>query len=197
MNINDIIDTEENVFYVIQNGFGKMFNTLNTSAFLYEENAQTYIDQVYAVALSLSLVGILSIFLVVFVIVKPTVWLVEDNKHSVLMLFTEIPFAVIQSFQLRCNDRLARLRKEKEEHMKEGNELNQLDYDNNAIDRSQEDNTPENKVRVRAAIRTSVKSNQSFEWGKRHTTLLQISSLIAICLIYFVSSYIKILIFLL
>ena len=54
--------------------------------------------------------------------VKPTVWIVDDNKLEILLLFTDIPMNVLQGFEKKCLARLAHLQKQKDEFLKQGNE---------------------------------------------------------------------------
>lgn len=106
------------------------------------------------------------------------------------MLFTEIPFAVVQSFENHCKERLFRIQQERELSNKEA------DYD--LPEQMEEDLNPgpaEESVLIAAdkgKSRTGNRSSkiiQSSGFSKRHYTLFQISTIIAACLIYFVVTY--------
>jgi hypothetical protein len=63
-----------------------------------------------ALALVFLCAGIIAIVIVVFVVVRPKVLVVEQNKESVLLLFADIPANLISAFQQKMTKRLASLR---------------------------------------------------------------------------------------
>lgn len=111
-------------------------------------------------------------------------------------MFTEIPLAVIRGFKLRCEERILRLQREKEEFQKEG------------VEEGGFSNVPDTSVNHEDDL-ASVRSNKYREsgiagadrhtrkleivetggWSQRHTTLLKISSVLAVSAIYFSTTY--------
>ena len=96
-------NTEENTFFILRNSLGMLFSTinrvvlsfliyfciicsgemldrLNTSAFMYETDISLSVDTMKTWALTLLLVGILSIGFVIIFVVKPVVWLVKGMQ---------------------------------------------------------------------------------------------------------------------
>lgn len=173
---------------------------LNNSVLMYQSAVWDHIDTIKSVMLTLTIFSVVLIFMLVMFIIKPMIWLVEgislllviikvDNKHGVIMLFTEIPLSIIRSFEYHCKDRLIRIQQEREQQNKE---VAMSEISDTNLERVDEQNVPLTKDSLEKENRSSerpVQVNSNIGLSKRYFTLLQISAITAACLIYFVVTY--------
>jgi hypothetical protein len=94
-------------FYIIRNADNAILNALNQSAFLYQVGSANSISTLGIWSISLMIAPLGCLVLVVFLLVRPTVRTIEDNKLAVLRLFLDIPLQLIQVFRSRISRRLA------------------------------------------------------------------------------------------
>ena len=190
------------------NSVGPFFVALNDSTFRYDVSSREYIRLIGNLAISLTVVSIVSIFLVIIFAVKPAVWLVEgmllifiliyfiDNKQQVLMLFVEIPATVVASLKNRCEKRLLLIRLEREMFNREGVEdgdgniqCNIEDAENN-IANFETDGLVNTDDKADISQTRDVSAQDNFlHLSGRHFTLLKISSILVVCIIYFIVTY--------
>lgn len=110
-----------------------------------------------------------------------------------LLLFTEIPFSVIESFHARTLSRANKLRQTREMHLKgEAVSFDQISYDYVEEHQSGNGQLTQDAPKIEKNKNRNERSKtitESSGWSKRHWTLLKISSIIALCVIYFVVTY--------
>ena len=175
LQLSQIQDTEPTTFFVLRNGFGDLLSYMNTSCGYFEMSARNSVAIFTVWALCLSLCSIFIVLCVIFLAVKPTIWMIEDNKLSVLMLFTEIPLPIIALFKNRCKERLEKF-------------TNNAD-DTVAIDKVEKDENIVNEFnfeKYKSEGREVLGVNDS---ASRYFALMRISVALGACIIYFISTY--------
>ena len=231
-------------YYVMRNGLGRganadgtldLLTALNTTCFMYQADSIALLSTMRGWSIFFLLIGIFVMVLVIFVIVRPRVMLVERNKENVLLLFSDIPYNLIQIFQQRSSKRLAALRavmngegavgseedvedetqateaafkqadEEAKKHKKESGEDEEDEEDENAVNgvksaaasgstsdgkdvmTAQGVTLTERQIRKAAAKSKRIEGNASFI--SRNITLLKISILVALTIVYYAISY--------
>eukprot|EP00455_Lapot_gusevi_P044792 TRINITY_DN5642_c0_g1_i10.p1 TRINITY_DN5642_c0_g1~~TRINITY_DN5642_c0_g1_i10.p1 ORF type:complete len:804 (-),score=195.75 TRINITY_DN5642_c0_g1_i10:184-2379(-) len=114
------------VYFVLSNALGPLFRLLHTTVGQYSQVAVQQSDTMQTWALSLTITSLLILALVVMLVVRPTVYTVENNKEEVLVLFTDIPPTLLQQFSKKCERRLLQLIHSRD-HGRDENDDNEWD----------------------------------------------------------------------
>ena len=112
------------VFFVIKNGPENILKLMNASSSMYVDNVSSHTDAMEAVSLGLTVGSVLLLTFVMCVLVRPPVYDVERNKENVLILFLDVPAAVVRDFQRRCAKHLNQLVSSNDDNADDG----ALDY---------------------------------------------------------------------
>jgi hypothetical protein len=212
-----LLTTQTDMFYVIVNGWGSLFTALKASASDYAQCGVAMVSEMSAWAVSLTCVGVVVLFLVSMIIVKPTLWSVEDEKQEILLLFTDIPMPILQAFEVRCKNRLQTI-----QDLAAGTEKDDLADDDGGLDagmdeaggasadevddvfqddreRVTDEDAFANAIRKvgkatskeeqRRERRRQASEDRSSGFSSRHINLLKVSSLGVLTLIYMVVTY--------
>lgn len=132
--------------------------------------------------------------------------IIVDNKHEVLMLFTEIPIPIIKAFRIHSEDRLARLHREREQALRDGDEIADPDQycENEVFDENDNllSNHGDKGGDPDSSVRAEVKPEKSKDYSRnrqiteannsfisRYLTFFKICSILAVCVIYFGVTY--------
>jgi hypothetical protein len=107
----DALPTQPDVFFLVANGLGGVYDALHKSAQDYDDSALSTVPLIATWAITLTVMSIISTVLVIFIIVKPTVWRVEDEKQDIIFLFMDLPPAVLSRFIMKCQTRLSYMEK--------------------------------------------------------------------------------------
>ena len=107
----DALTTQPDVFFLVANGRGGVYDALHTSAQDYDDTALHLVPRIAAWAIALTVISITLTVFVILVIVKPSVWRVEDEKQEIIFLFMELPPAVLGKLIMKCQSRLSHIEK--------------------------------------------------------------------------------------
>jgi hypothetical protein len=110
LGLHDALNTQSDVFFLVANGFSGVYTALHASDDAYLEQGVQAVPFMAAWAISLTVVSIVVTLMVTWLIVKPTVWRVEDERQEILFLFLDLPKALLLSFAAKSEARLAALR---------------------------------------------------------------------------------------
>ena len=159
---------------------------------MYVDDTSLITRQIYVWALTLTIFSIIFVLIVVIFIAKPTIWLIEENKQSVLFLFTHIKPSILNSFQKKCSERLKKLQLARDDAVADEEEDFALKFNNENIEDSELDNKTVEVSNEDAQMKlqdTSIDQKKSSRFGSHHFTLLKFVSLILLSFVYFFTSY--------
>jgi len=111
LGLHDALNTQPDVFFLVANGLSGVFTALEASSDDFLAQGMQAVPFMAAWAISLTVVSIIVTLMVTWVIVKPTVWRVEDERQEILFLFLDLPKALLVSFAAKSNARLVALQR--------------------------------------------------------------------------------------
>ena len=196
---DSIFDFIDPTFFVLKNGLSTIHPKLIEAVNLRAEQATLRVTDVRVVALTLTIISIVLMFVVLLVVIKPIVWAIDDNRQSILVLFTEIPQNFLLTFKHKCEERLTRLSRARDEFLNAGFSIDD-GIDESNFNESIEEQAAQPLLNSDGKAQTSAKevkekassSKISYKeelFGNRHMTLLKIASILALSTLYFGITY--------
>ena len=168
-----------------------MISRLNQVVVLRINQANNSVDDLKNIALSLTIISILLMACLIFFVVKPVVWSIDDNKLSILVLFTEIPRNYLVTFKKKCDERLIRLIRARDDFLNAGFSIDDEFAEEENL------NSDDQVVDVKAGDvidNTTQKSSKASSIGSvdiedRYINLSRIGLFLVCTVVYFVVTY--------
>lgn len=196
VSMESIHDTDESVFFILRNGISILHPMMNQFSEIETGTAELTITAIHNWTIGL-LAGTLSlVVLLLFLIIKPIIWTIAENRESVLCLFTDIPLRYLLDFKKSCETRLRRMDIEREKELNSGymedTNANEIVIDDVNVKLFLDSVSPRGNTKVRVRHNSIVGEPSRIPASMANAKLISFSKFVSVLFViaaYFICSY--------